>query len=123
MIDTSIRTCRRGHTSERRRKPSGGWSDCWLCARAYNKAYREANREEILARKKAYYETNRELLKSLAPDCETRLAKLAYDKAYREANREEIRAQQKAYREANREKKLAYAKAYYARKKAERAVG
>ena len=43
--------------------------------RAYDKDYREANRETLLAKQKAYYEANRE----------TRLAK---QKAYDEANRE-----------------------------------
>ena len=59
---------------------------------AYQKAYREANREEIAA----------------------------YQKAYREANREEIAARQKAYREANREKYNAYMREYMQRRRLEK---
>jgi len=46
--------------------------------KAYNKAYYEANREEIKTRKKAH------------------------NKAYYEANREKIKTRKKAYREANK---------------------
>ena len=54
----------------------------------------------IAAKKKAYYEANREDI-------------AAKQKAYREANREDVAAKQKAYREANREDIAAYHKAYY----------
>jgi DNA-binding XRE family transcriptional regulator len=66
---------------------------------AKRRAYREANREEIAAKQKAYYEANREEI-------------AAKQKAYREANREEIAAKQKAYYEANREEIAAKQKAY-----------
>ena len=56
---------------------------------AYQKAYREANREKVAAR----------------------------NKAYREANREKMAAYQKAYREANREKYNAYHRNYNKRKR------
>ena len=68
--------------------------------RAKNKAYHEANREKINARQKAYYEANREKAK-------------ARHKAYHEANREEIRAKNKAYQKANRKKLKTYNKAYH----------
>jgi DNA-binding transcriptional regulator YiaG len=67
-------------------------------ASAKQKAYREANREEIAAKQKAYREANREEI-------------AAKQKAYREANREEIAAKQKAYYEANREEIAAKQKA------------
>ena len=74
---------------------------------ARKKAYYEANREEIAARNKAYYEANREKI-------------AARKKAYREANREEIAAYQKAYYEANREKYNAYMREYMRRRRLEK---
>jgi len=55
-----------------------------LNRKAYNKAYREANREELKAYQKSRYEANREEIR-------------AKNKAYHEANREKINARQKAY--------------------------
>tara|TARA_R110000803_G_scaffold72053_1_gene135555 strand:+ start:212 stop:910 length:699 start_codon:yes stop_codon:yes gene_type:complete len=79
--------------------------------KAYNKAYREANKERMKAYNKAYNEANKEANKE---------KKKAYNKAYNEANKEERRAKGKAYREANKEEHKAYreankekAKAYY----------
>ena len=69
-------------------------------ASAKQKAYYEANREEIAAKRRAYREANREEI-------------AAKQKAYREANREEIAAKRRAYREANREEIAAKQKAYY----------
>ena len=63
--------------------------------KAYDKAYKEANKEKIKEQNKAYREANKEKRK-------------AYLKAWREANKEKI----KAWREANKEKKNAYDKAY-----------
>ena len=60
---------------------------------AYQKAYREANREKIKAAKKAYREANSGKVK-------------AYSKMWYEANPEK----QKAYYETNREKLNAYYK-------------
>ena len=57
---------------------------------AYQRAYREANREEIAAKKRAYYEANREEI-------------AAKKRAYYEANREEIAAKKRAYRKKKRE--------------------
>ena len=66
---------------------------------AYQRAYREANREEIAAKQRAYREANREEI-------------AAKKRAYYEANREEIAAKQRAYYEANREKITARRRAY-----------
>ena len=59
--------------------------------KAYNKAYREANKEKILKQKKAYHEANKEKIAE-------------FQKAYREANKEKIAERKKAYCEANKEK-------------------
>ena len=67
---------------------------------AYQRAYREANRDSLAEKKRAYYEANRD---SLA----------AYQRAYYEANRDSIAAYQRAYREANRDSIAAYQRAYY----------
>ena len=77
------------------------YPDCMLDTVDYDDILEQRRRDRILtqtpekakiaARKKAYYEANREEI-------------AAYQKAYREANREEIAARNKAYYEANREK-------------------
>jgi hypothetical protein len=64
-----------------------------------------ANREQILARAKAYRAANPEKQR-------------AYAAAYREANKEQRKATHKAYHEANREKRLAYMVAYRAARRA-----
>ena len=64
------------------------------------KAYREGNKEKANAYSKAYYEANREKLN-------------ASSKAYYEANREKLNASSRAYREVNKEKIAATTLAYY----------
>ena len=67
---------------------------------AYNKAYREKNKEDISAYEKPYREKNKDPI-------------AAYQKAYREKNKEAI----KSYREKNKEARLAYNKDYYEKNK------
>ena len=57
----------------------GRKADCKECVAAYQRAYRESNREKINA----------------------------YARAYRESNREKVRDNQRAWHEANREKRSA----------------
>jgi hypothetical protein len=68
--------------------------------KAYEKAYYEENKEQILAVNKAYREENREQI-------------LAQRKAKRKENKEQIKERNKAYYEQNKERALAYRKAYY----------
>jgi 5-methylcytosine-specific restriction endonuclease McrA len=56
----------------------------------YNRAYREANREQIAEKKRAYRAANREKIRE-------------YNRAYREANPEQIAELNRAYRAANPE--------------------
>ena len=72
---------------------------------AYNRAYREANKEKLAAQKRAYREANKEKV-------------AAQQRAYYEANKEKVAAQQRAYREANKEKQREYNRRYRAKKKA-----
>ena len=67
---------------------------------AYNKTYREANKEKRAAYDKAYREANKEKL-------------AAYDKAYQKANKEEVSTHKKAYYYANHGRMRAISKAYY----------
>lgn len=67
---------------------------------ACTKAYREANKEQKAACNKAWYETNREKI-------------LAQKKVYNAANRESIAARMKVYNEVNRDERLAQKKVYY----------
>jgi hypothetical protein len=69
--------------------------------RAYDMAYRSANRPKLLAQMKAYREANLGRVKALS-------------KAYREANPEKVAAQKKAWCETNRAKLSAIRKARYA---------
>jgi len=69
--------------------------------KAYNKAYRVANKEKEEAYIKAYRAANKEKIS-------------AYIKAYREANKEKLVASNKAYYQANREKKIAQSAAQIA---------
>jgi 5-methylcytosine-specific restriction endonuclease McrA len=88
---------------------------CKLCDKARKKAYYEANREKIKAHKKAYYEANREKIsarKKVYREANPEKIK-ASQKAWYEANREKVKAHEKAYREANREKISARKKAWY----------
>ena len=62
-------------------------------ASAKQKAYYEANREEIAAKRRAYREANREEI-------------AAKQKAYYEANREEIAAKQKAIADVRRARRM-----------------
>lgn len=64
-----------------------------------DKAYRDANREKVLAGKLAYREANRELLRAKAKDYYARNKEKAA--AYREATREHISAKNKKWRDAN----------------------
>jgi len=96
-MKTNTKRCNRCETTKTvdqfyrdRSRKDGLQVKCKACG----KAYHEANREEIRAKKKAYREANREKI-------------LAQKKAYHEANREKILAKKKTYREANREKILA----------------
>lgn len=69
--------------------------------RAYNKAYRESNRERLVAADKARYERNREKMN-------------AQNKAYRQAHAAEIAAREKAHYEANRDAALERERLRYA---------
>ena len=104
--------CRRGHIAER--QCSNG--HCLTCKTAREKAWREANPEELAARKRAYREANPEKVAAgLKAWQEANSEKeAARKKTYRETNREKELARKKAYREANREKVAARKKAYIA---------
>ena len=66
---------------------------------AYDKAYREANREKIVAYKKTWYKANSDKTK-------------AHSRAYREANLDKEKTRGKIYREANPNKINTYNKAW-----------
>ena len=66
----------------------------------YHKAWRDANKEKLIAISKAYHEANREIIN-------------ARKKAYREANLEKEAVRMKTYREANHEKVALISKIYH----------
>lgn len=88
---------------------------CKKAQKAYDKAYREANKEKIAARNKAYREANKERIKvNRAARYQANKEKVSdQSKAYHQANKEKILAQSKAYYQANKEKILARHKAHY----------
>ena len=77
--------------------------------RIWNKAYREANKEDIAIKMKAYRQANKEDI--VIKDKAYRQANKEHIKAYLEANKEHI----KAYRQANKERIKAKYKEYYCR--------
>jgi len=64
---------------------------------AYNKAYREANKDKKKITQKAYYEANKDRLSEM-------------NRKNREDKKDEIKAYNKAYREANKERLREYYK-------------
>ena len=74
-------------------------TDPKLRRKAYDKAYREANKDKAKAYDKAYWKANPDKAK-------------AKSKAYREANPDKTKARHKVYREANLDKTKARHKAY-----------
>lgn len=66
-------------------------STCRDCVAQYNRAYREAKREELNARQRAYHEANKEELNAKA-------------RIYREANKEVLNTNNRAYQKANKER-------------------
>lgn len=72
-------------------------NQCKYCAKAYDKAYYEANKNKINAQYKAYREANKDKIN-------------AQYKVWYEANKDKKKAQAKAYYEANKDKKMAYQK-------------
>lgn len=73
------------------------------------KEWREANKTEILEKKKAYYEANKtEIIgKTKAYNEDHKIEKAAYDKAYRETNKARIAEYKKAYYEAKNNSSVA----------------
>ena len=78
------------------------------------KAYREENREKILAQKKVYREENKKKIAAYQKVYrkENKEQQAAYNKAYNQENKEKILAQKKVYREENKEKIAARDKVY-----------
>lgn len=70
------------HTNKRAK--DGAHAHCKQCSKAYHKARYEANKEQILAEMKVYYEDNRE-------------DKIAYSRARYESKKEEINKQKAEY--------------------------
>lgn len=78
------------------------------------KRFREANPERIKAMRKKHYEANKEkiIAKKMAYHHSNREEILSNKKAYYKANKENEKARNKTWREANREKAKAYNKAW-----------
>ena len=68
-------------------------------AKAYKKAWREANKDQVKAASKAYYQAHKDQVK-------------AANKAYYQAHKEELKAYAKAYNQANKDQVKAYSKEY-----------
>ena len=108
-------------------------ASCKQCRVKAQQEYKEANRKQVLAGKRAHYATNREAIRAkqnayraenrdtiLASRRASTAAKTQAEKiqkkiqrqAYYKMHRETIRAKQKAHREANKERALVKQKAY-----------
>ena len=86
-----------------------------LISKSRQKAYYEANKEQIKKQQKAYQEANKEQLKKQRKDYyqTNKQKRKNQDKAYYEANREEIRKKQKNYGKSNSDKIKERSKAHY----------
>ena len=67
---------------------------------AYQREYREANKDQIAAYQREYYEANKDQI-------------AAYQREYREANKDQIAAYQREYYEANKDQIAAKKREYY----------
>ena len=77
---------------------------------AYQREYREANKDQIAAKKREYYEANKDQI-------------AAYQREYREANKDQIAAKKRKYYEVHPnkyEKHKAYMREYARKRYAER---
>lgn len=84
--------------NKNRTKRDGLKSRCRTCLNAYNRAYREANRDRTNSYGRAYREANRD-------------KENARVRAYKEKHREELAAYNRAYYEANRDRENARSRA------------
>lgn len=82
----------------------------------YDKKYRAANQEKILADKKRYYLEHKEQIALYHREYarQHREQKRAYCRAYNQANKERIRARQRQYDHEHREERRAQQRAYWA---------
>ena len=115
MSRTSAASCERCGVDFARCRRARGLGICVDCRdtdpeiAAKKRAYYEQNRDEIAAKKRAYYEQNRDEI-------------AAKKRAYHEQNRDEIAAKQRAQRQADPERHREYVRKYRAWKKAASSV-
>ena len=76
----------------------------------YNKAYYQANKEELIAKSKAYYQANKEQAKAWIEAHKEQIKERK--KAYIQAHKEQIKEQKKAYYQAHKEDYKAYNQAH-----------
>ncbi len=94
--------------SKNKKSPDGLQYSCKACQKVYDRELYQANRGEVLAKRKVYRKENREKISERSKD-------------YYAANREKIAAQHKCYYQANREETLERNKAYRATHREEKA--
>ncbi len=112
-----MRICQRGHElkPENTYVSPNGQRTCRTCKHAYDREYRQRNREKLKAYKREYYQRNSEKRKAYA--CEYRQQKAekikAYNHAYYQRTLEKHAVYRRAYYQRNLEKLKAYSRAYY----------
>ena len=70
--------------------------------KAYDKDYREANKDKISSKQKAYNEANKDKIKAYQKANKDKLKN--YNKDYQKANKDKIKLQKKVYNQANRDR-------------------
>ena len=130
MSRTSAASCERCGVDFARCRRARGLGICVDCRdtdpeiAAKKRAYYEQNRDEIAAKKRAYREQNRDEIaaKQRAYREQNRDEIAAKKRAYYEQNRDEIAAKQRAQRQADPERHREYVRKYRAWKKAASSV-
>jgi len=96
-------------------------NQCKACIAAYNRKYRQSNREKIAVYNREYRQNNKEKVAAYKREYrqENKEEIAAYKREYRQENKEEIAAGQRKYRQNNKEEITAYNREYYQENKEE----
>ena len=99
MVKVATKTCSNCHACKPVDLFRKKHNQCKACIAAYNRKYRQENKEEIAANKREYRQENKEKI-------------AAYSREYKQENKEEIAAQKRKHYQEHREEFAAYNRKY-----------